>query len=59
MKTKKQLQQIANDIIEEARDYPADDRYEVLEELIRCTTSDEELGHAEARQVFEMVSARV
>lgn len=59
MKTKKQLQQIANDIIEEARDYPADVRYEVLEELIRCTTSDEELGHAEARQVLEMVSACV
>lgn len=58
MKTKKQLQKIANDILEEALEYPADVRYEVLEELIRCTTSDEELDHAEARQVFELVSAR-
>jgi hypothetical protein len=59
MKTTKQLQKIANDVIADSAEWPSDVRYEVLEELIRCAASDEELTKSETSQLFDLVSARV
>jgi hypothetical protein len=59
MKTTKQLQKIANDVIADAREWPAEARDEVLDELIRCAASDAELTSSETNQLFDLVSARV
>lgn len=57
--TTMRLTKIADDIVAEAADFPAEDRYEVLEELIRVYAEDEELSVPQTRRVFEMVSAKV
>jgi|LakMenEpi03Aug12_release.lakeMendotaPanAssembly.Ray.scaffolds.fasta_scaffold2953435_1 hypothetical protein len=48
----KDIKKIARDIKEEARDYPADVRYEVLEELAAIAVREEELTAAEISQLY-------
>lgn len=48
----KDIKKIARDIKEEARDYPAEDRYEVLEELAAIAVREEELTAAEISQLY-------
>ena len=58
MATIKRLEEIVEDIISDAREYSAEDWYEVLEELIRCWASDQELNRDEVNKLRGMVSAR-
>ncbi len=59
MKTNKQLRQLAGEIISDAREWPAEARDEVLEELISLTAREEELSSDETDLVRDMVSARI
>lgn len=58
MKTQKQIQQIAKDILADASEYPADVRDEVLDELINVWLTDEDLSAGEKSQLIIAVSAR-
>jgi hypothetical protein len=58
MKTQKQIQQIAKDILADASEYPADVRDEVLDELINIWLLDEDLSAGEKSQLIIAVSAR-
>jgi hypothetical protein len=58
MKTQKQIQQIAKDILADASEYPADVRDEVLDELINVWLLDEDLSAGEKSQLIIAVSAR-
>ena len=57
MKTNKKLREIAKDILIDAREYPADVRDEVLDELIAVWAHEEGLSSTEIDTVLDMVSA--
>lgn len=58
MKTLADIKRYANDIIEVANEYPAEARYEVLDELVEVTRRDEGLTTQEIQRLVSVLNER-
>ena len=58
MKTLADIKRFASDIIEVANEYPAEARYEVLDELVEVTRREEDLTTQETQRLVALLNER-